>query len=165
MKNRFPARDRLGRAIARRSRAGFSVVEVCVALVVIVVGVLGILGSVTAGTKLQEQTRDYGRASRAVQTVHEELRRGDLDDRVAALMAEPSFRNGPIELEVEFPEQTLVDLIGGPVPEGWRYRDADGDGAVELDPAATATTSLVPVTVVARWNGGEMRSSFLVTEP
>lgn len=155
----------LGNSRARRARAGFSLVEAMTALVAATIGALGLLASTTAGSKLQTQTEQYGRAARAIARVHETLRNGDLDARVAELRAAPSFELGEIALEVTFPEALLTNTLATPVPATWRYRDLDGDGQVELDAAATAESSLVPVAVTASWESGSMRSTFVVTEP
>lgn len=143
---------------------GFSLVEVMMALVVSALGVMGLLGSMTAGAELQQDTQEYGQASRAARQVRENMRNGELDTRVAEYKNNGTFEVGPITVEVRFPEQVLVDMLGGPIPAGWRYRDLDGDGEVELDPAPTAEASLVPVSVVTSWNSGQMTTSFLVTE-
>jgi prepilin-type N-terminal cleavage/methylation domain-containing protein len=152
------------RSARPKAARGFTLVEVLVALTVSVIALLGLTSAMTAGSKLQIRTEEYALASRAIRQVHERLHSGSIDARVAELLADPVYRVGPLTVAVEFPEQLLVDAIGGPVPAGWRYRDADGDGQVELDPLATALTSLVPASVTVTWAKGEMRSTFLATE-
>lgn len=154
-----------GRSVSSRSKAaGFTLVEVLVSLVIAVIAVMGLVASVTAGSQLQQQTRAYGQAQRAVQQVHESLRDGNLDGVVAAYQAAPTFQVGAVTVTVQFPEEVLVDVLGGPVPVGWRFRDLDADGEVDLDPAVTFSASLLPVRVLSTWSGGQARSSFLVTE-
>lgn len=162
-----PRRLRPTRARAvqdHRPTAGYTVVEVLVGLTVATLALLGLTGAMTAGSKLQVQTADYALANRALRFVHERMHTGSLDQRFAEFEAEPSFEIDRVQVEVSFPEQVLVDAIGGPVPADWRYRDGDGDGHVELNVASAARASLVPVSVTLVWNGGEMRSSFMVTE-
>ena len=146
------------------TRSGSSLIEVTIGMTIAVVGILGLMASVTTGSQLQEQTQHFGQASRAVQGVHEALRNGDLDDRVAEFKATPTFDDGELTVTVSFPEQVLVDATGSAVPVGWRYRDLDADGEVDLDAGATASASLLPVSVQVSWTNGEMASTFLVTE-
>lgn len=155
------------RQLAGRSRArtaGFTLIEVTVGLVVAMITILGLFSTLSASSSLRRQSRDFADACRAVQVVHESLRRPDLDAQVADYLAAPNFTLGEMEVEVRFPEEVLVDLLGGPVPAAWRYRDLDGDGTVELDPGSLETSSLVPVSVLVRWARGEMQSTFWVTE-
>lgn len=149
---------------ARPSRRGSMVVEVMIALTVATVGLLGLTTAMTTGARLQQRTADYGLASRTLRAVHERMHTGDLDQRFAEYEAQPTFEVDRVQVTVSFPEQLIVDAIGGPVPATWRYRDTDADGQVELDPAAASRASLLPVTVDLTWAGGEMSSSFLVTE-
>lgn len=149
---------------AARSDSGFTLIEVCLAMTIAAVAIGGLMAAAVSADRLQVQTRSYGLASRSFQQLHESFREGDLDARVAELKAAPDIELGTVTLTVSFPEQLLVDQLGAPVPAGWRYRDLDGDGEVELDAASTADSSLVPVSVEARWAGGVLRSRFLVTE-
>jgi hypothetical protein len=146
------------------SQRGSMVVEVMIALTVATLGLLGLTTAMTAGARLQQRTADYGLASRTLRAVHERMITGDCDQRFAEYQATPTFEVDRVQVEVSFPEQLLIDTIGGPVPATWRYRDTDGDGQVDLDTSATERASLLPVSVVLTWHGGEMRSSFLVTE-
>jgi hypothetical protein len=150
--------------IALRNKRGSSLVEVCIALTIAVISIFGVMGSLISGSQLQQQTQEYGRANRAIQQIHETLRNGDLDARVAEYKADADFDLGPISVQVRFPEQVLIDLLGGPVPVGWRYRDVDNDGEVDLDLGSTARASLVPVLVRTNWVGGELNSNFMVTQ-
>jgi hypothetical protein len=140
------------------------VVEVLIALTVATMALLGLTSAMTAGSKLQQRTADYALASRTMREIHERLHTGNLDQRFVEFEATPTFDVERVTVTVSFPEQLLVDAIGGPVPAGWRYRDVDADGEVEQNVAAPSRASLLPVEVVLTWTGGEMRSSFLVTE-
>jgi hypothetical protein len=106
----------------------------------------------------------YSRASRLVSGVHERVHSGDIDARHQGYVAAPMFEDDGMTVEVSFPEQLLIDAVGGAVPAAWRYRDLDADGQVELNPASTSLASLLPVSVIVRWTGGVMRANFLVTE-
>lgn len=147
-----------------KPQAGFTLVELCIALTIAVISTFGLIGSMLSGSKLQQQTQEYGRANRAIQQVHESLRNGDLDERIQELKNDPEFEVGTILVEVSFPEQNLIDLLGTPVPADWRYRDLDNDGDVELVPGVADGASLVPVEILTSWTGGELTSSFMVTE-
>ncbi|MFT5198414.1 MAG: prepilin-type N-terminal cleavage/methylation domain-containing protein [Planctomycetota bacterium] len=149
---------------ARKQQAGFTLVELCIALTIAVISTLGLMGSMLSGSKLQQQTQEYGRANRAIQQVHETLRNGDLDDRIAEYKADPVFALGPITVAVSFPAQNLIDLLGTPIPVDWRYQDTDNDGDVDLVAGVADGPSLVPVEVLTTWTGGQMSSSFMVTE-
>lgn len=143
---------------------GFTMVEVVVAMTVAAIALMAFTSTMAAGSRLQIQTQRYALASSAIRQAHERLHSGDIDARVAEYMADPVFAFGPHTVSVEFPEQVLIDLIGGPVPVGWRYRDIDADGQVDLNPLAPSRASLVPVSVTVTWANGEMNSNFLVTE-
>ena len=134
------------------------------AVTVFVIAFLGLASAMTAGSQLQIRTEEYALASRAVRQVHERLHGGDIDTHVADYKANPIFDFGPLTVEVEFPEQVLIDAIGGPVSTDWRYRDLDADGQVDLDTLSTSQASLVPVSVTVTWANGEMRSTFLATQ-
>lgn len=148
----------------RSSCRGSLLVEVLIGLTVATVGLLGLTSAMTAGARLQQRTADYGLASRTLREVHDRLHAGNLDLRYAEYRATPTFEVDRVQVQVSFPEQLLVDTIGGPVPATWRYRDTDADGQVDLDTTAASRASLLPVTVVLTWSGGSMTSSFLVTE-
>lgn len=172
----------------RSSQSGFGLIEALIALSVATVSILAMLWSNGAAARLQQQTAEYGAASLTIARVHETLRSGTLDERFAEYELAPDFADGSLQVEVRFPEQAVLDYladsgfaelngvgegggsaggrgpVGGAVLAGWRYRDLDGDGDVELDPAATEARSLLPVRVTVRWSSGEMRSTFLVTE-
>jgi len=147
-----------------RASGGFTLLEVIVAVTIFVIAFLGLASAMTAGSQLQIRTEEYALASRAVRQVHERLHGGDIDGQVAAFKATPVFDFGPLTVEVEFPEQVLIDAIGGPVSADWRYRDLDADGQVDLDTLSTSQASLVPVSVTVTWANGEMRSTFLATQ-
>lgn len=142
---------------------GVSLIDTLMGLVVGTVAAFGLVTALAGGQRLQRNTAAYGSASRAIAEVHATLHNGDLDASVVAFKADPTIEIDSIDVEVRFPVSLLTDLLGGsPVPSGWRYRDLDGDGQVERDPAATGAAGLLPVTVVASWRGGSATSSFLV---
>lgn len=145
-------------------RRAFTLVEICVSLAVFTIAVLGLSAAMTSGSRLQVRTEEYALANRSIEEVHERMHSGDIDAQVASFKAAPVYEKGPLTVEVAFPEQMLVDRIGAPVPDSWRYKDLDADGQVDLNPTATSLATLVPVSVLVHWTGGEMRSSFFVTE-
>lgn len=153
-----------GRAEPREGERGFTLIETLIALVVATISIIGVLVSLGNGVQLQQQTGGYEAANRAIAEIHATLRSGDLDARVADFQSTPTQTIGGVDVRVSFPEQLLVDVLGTAVPVGWRYRDLTADGEVDLDPAATATVSLVPVSVTAVWAKGSMRTSFFLTE-
>jgi hypothetical protein len=177
-----------GATSRRTARSGFGLIEALIGLSVATVSVLAMLWSTSVGARLQQQTAEYSTASLAITRVYEVLRNGPLADRFTEYEVAPEFADGSLQVEVRFPEQAVLDFLassgfsgwteetqpgggGGPlvavtdgIPTGWRYRDLDGDGDVELNPAATSTRSLLPVRVTVRWSSGQLRSTFLVTE-
>ena len=146
------------------SRSGFTLIEVCISLALCTVTVLGFAAAVQAGSDLQRRTETYSSASRTVSRIHEHLHGEDIDISYASYRATPIFEEGDMTVEVRFPEQLLVDALGAAPPVGWRYRDLDADGQVDLDPAADSQASLLPVTVLVTWAGGRMHANFLATE-
>lgn len=144
--------------------SGFTVVEVVVALTIASIGLLGLSSAMATGAKLQGRTEQFAAASRAARLVHERMHGGDLDARFDEFQAAPTLEIDSLRVTVTFPEQVLIDAIGGPVPAQWRYRDTDLDGEVERDDDASSRASLVPVAVEVTWQGGELRTFFLVTE-
>ncbi|MBK8980378.1 MAG: hypothetical protein IPM29_31135 [Planctomycetes bacterium] len=140
-------------------------IDLIIATAVAAIAAVGFLAAMTNGQRLQKQTATYADASRVIAEVHALLRSGDLDARVAEFKASPTLTVNAVVAEVRFPAQLVAELLGAPIPAGWRYRDLDADGEVDLDTAASATASLVPVTVTARWTGGTATSSFFLTEP
>lgn len=147
-----------------RDEGGYTLLEIMVSIVVVVVAALGILMSLTSGVRLQQQTGDYAIANRAIAEVHATLRDGDLDTRIAEFKAAPITTIQNVSVEVRFPQQQLVDMLGTSIPAGWRYRDLNSDGDVDLDPSATLGRSLVPVTITARWGSSAMDTRFFLTE-
>lgn len=152
------------RKLDHSASRGFTVVEICVALTLCTIAVLGLSAAMKAGSDLQVRTEEYSQANRAISTVHERMNSGDVDLQYDAFRANPVYPYGQVTVEVSFPEELLLEVIGGPVPGTWRYRDLDGDGEVERDASSPSLTSLVPVSVLATWSKGEMRSRFVVTE-
>lgn len=148
----------------RTRSSGFTLIEVMIAMTVVTIASTGLLGAIGTGANLQQQNHAYSEAQRATRQVHESLRSGDLATHVAEFRQNPEFKSGDIRIEVRFPAQPLVDVLGRPIPDDWRYRDADNDGNVELNAASTARALLLPVEVTARWSGGEMKTSFLILE-
>jgi hypothetical protein len=138
--------------------------EVMISLVVTMVAVLSLMTSVVANNDLQNRSRESSLAAREITALHEEFRNGDLDALFQQYTAAPTFQTGALSVAVNFPEAVLVEQLGGAPPAGWRYRDVDADGQLDLDPAATATSSLLAVTVSVTWPDGNQVASFLVTE-
>ena len=152
------------RAVQAKGRTGFTLVEVCVSLTLCTIAVLGLSAAMKAGSDLQIRTEEYARASRAIAEVHERLHSGSIDEQFNSLLAEPVYEVGTLTVSVGFPEQALTDALGVPPSPASRFRDIDGDGQVDLDPASMTLASLVPVSVDVTWSRGRMQSRFLVTE-
>ncbi len=148
----------------KRSLRGLTLVEATVALAIAGIATMGLVSSLLAASKLQQKTQEFGLAHRTIRQVHEQIRNGDLDARFNEFLAAPVFFNGPLRVEVSFPEEILTDVLGTAVPNTWRYRDTDADGDVDLDLTAGDAASLLPVRVTVTWDQAVMSSSFLVTE-
>lgn len=148
----------------RRSTKGLTLVEATVALAIAGIATMGLVSSLLASSNLQQQTQEFGLAHRTIRQVHEQIRNGDLETRFDEYRAAPVFFNGPLQVEVTFPEEVLTDVLGAAVPNTWRFRDLDADGDVDLDPASTEETCLLPVRVTVTWGEAQLTSSFLVTE-
>ena len=148
----------------KRSIRGLTMVEATVALAIAGIATMGLVSSLLASSKLQQKTQEFGLAHRTIRQVHEQIRNGDLDERFNEFLAAPVFFNGPLRVEVSFPEEVLTDVLGTAVPTTWRFRDTDMDGDVDLDLVAGDAASLLPVRVTVTWDQAVMSSSFLVTE-
>jgi hypothetical protein len=156
----------LGRTAPRaeRARRGALLIEVLLAATILVFGICSAMHATLRGSELQRSTHDYTRAMDTTRDVLERLRAGALDEQFAAFQAEPEFEVGGQQVAVSFPEALLLAAQGGVVPSTARFRDMDGDGLVELDPASTATASLLPVRVVVRQGNLRFRTESLLTE-
>lgn len=148
----------------RTSSSGFTLIEVMIAMTVVTIASTGLLGAIGTGANLQQQNQAYSEAQRATRQIHEGFRNGDVATQVQGFLENPEFNSGDVRVEVRFPTQPLVDVLGEAIPDDWRYRDADNDGDVELNVASTARALLLPVEVTVRWSGGEMTTSFLILE-
>lgn len=133
-------------------------------MTIVTIASTGLFGAIGTGANLQQQTHAYSEAQRASRQVHEDLRNGDLDAQFQEFRANPEFKSNDVQIEVRFPSQPLIDVLGGPIPDDWRYRDADNDGDVEFNAGSTARARLLPVQITASWSGGEMTTSFLILQ-
>jgi Tfp pilus assembly protein PilV len=168
------------RARAAGARAGFTLVEVGLALTVLVIAVVAVSATTARSHALRRQTRERALAQNAVRTMAEQIqalaRRTIAEspeswsqDLVAALSAggalgstfevrelTPAADGAPVgTIEVVTDERATDAALG--VPLGLP-RDLDGDGAAD-DPDVADEAHLLPVVLRARWRGvrGEAR--------
>lgn len=149
---------------ADRRRAGASLVEMLVSAAILTVGLLNMAMGAMRCSELQEQTAVYVRAHNRARTVLEGLREGDLAQLHQQYTAAPTFEVDGQEVEVTFPADLLEDAFGGAIPATARYRDLDGDGALDLDPASNELASLLAVRVTVRQDGLTFQLTSLLTE-
>jgi type II secretory pathway pseudopilin PulG len=148
----------------KSSQAAFSLLEAMISLVVVIVALMSMASSVVASNNLQNRSRESSMAARQVSAIHEIFRNGSLDATFAFFKDNPISTEESLVIQVEFPEEIVADQLGTAIPVGWRFRDLDADGIVELDPAATETVSLLPIRVTVTWPDGNQVANFLVTE-
>lgn len=151
-------------ASRRRARAGFSLIESSIAICVLTVGLMAAGMTAVTNADLQQATAEHLAASNAARNVFERLRSGDLTQRYQEFAAAPDFAVGPLQVQVRFPEDLLVQVLGAAPGATATFRDLDGDGEVELDLAATEPASLLPVRVTVTGNGSTFPFEGLVTQ-
>jgi prepilin-type N-terminal cleavage/methylation domain-containing protein len=150
------------RTPCRLRTAGFTLVEVAVALTVVAVASTGLVSAIGAGARLHSATESYGAAERASRQIHEQFRAGDLVAEFASFSLEPQVQIGDVTVEVRFPASAVEAALGQPAPKQWRFTDLDGDGQLDFNAASTATGSILPVEVTALWSGGELATTTIV---
>ena len=141
----------LGRGSPRRARgarAGISLVETLVALVLLVIGLGNVAVTGVRCAALQRSTGDYVQAHNACRNVIEQLQNGSLVTQFQNYSAQPSFAVGDLQVQVLFPEQVLSQALGGPIPASSRFRDMNGDGQLDLNAASTDLAGLLAVRIL-----------------
>ena len=145
-------------------RAGFSIIELMISVMVLVIG---LMCAVTAGvriSKLQSATQEYEQAHNASRDVLEKMRNGDLAAQYEAYAGAPTFDIGDQQVQVTFPAELLDAALGGAVPATARFRDMDADGDVDLDAGSADPGSLLPVRVSVVQEGFRYRMDSLIAE-
>ena len=167
----------LARRSARRSRGGFTLVEVIVAATVLVIGCLGLSGAITSSARLMELNRERGLAHEAARAQLELLENTAFAEVFARFNAtaadDPAAGSSPgrnfavaglnsvrgdadgLPGEVIFP---TVGNLGLQLTEAYadaRFRmpgDLNGDGVTKAG-AMTGAYTVLPVRVRVRWRG------------
>ena len=148
----------------RTRRAGFSIIELMISVMVLVIG---LMCAVTAGvriSKLQSTTQEFEQAHNSSRDVLEKMRNGDLTAQYEAYADAPTFDIGDQQMQVTFPAELLDAALGGAVPATARFRDMDADGDVEFDAASADPGSLLPVRVSVVQDGFRFRMDSLIAE-
>jgi hypothetical protein len=140
------------------------VLEVLLALSVLMIGAMSAAMTTARCVQLERSTAEYVSAMNVCRDVVESLRRDALDDRFTELKGTPIFQVDDQEVEVRFPEALVVESLGQKPSDIMRYRDVDGDGEVDLNPAATASVGLLPVRVTVTQNLVEFTVETLVVQ-
>lgn len=156
------ARER--RCACKPLRSGMTMVEILVALSILAVGLLSAATVAVQCGDLQRSTNDYIKAQNTSRDVLERIRNGDLVAQFQAFRAAPTFVQEGQQVEVSFPEELLVEILGGAVPATARFRDANGDGEVDLNAAATEAASLLPIRITVREGTLAFRMESVLTE-
>ncbi|MBI2933405.1 MAG: hypothetical protein HYY16_17310 [Planctomycetes bacterium] len=178
----------------RKARAGVTLFELMIALVVLVTALFGLLSAILAATSLQQSTREQTLAYNAARKKLEEMRNQTFAEVYARYNADPSddpggagtgpgntftvdgltSPNGQPVGRIVFPE---AGAGGGPaglredvddpemgMPGG---RDLNGDGVIDTN-AHNADYKLLPVRIVVAYaglkSGAEIRVNSLVAE-
>ena len=151
---------------ARKSSrsSGMTMVEIVVAILIITVGLLGAAGVTAKCSDLQRSTNAYVEAQNTARDVLERIRKGNLVAQFQAFSAAPDFVQQGQQVEVRFPEDLLVRILGAAVPATARFRDTNGDGEVDLNAASAEPASLLPVRITLREGTLVYRLECVLTE-
>jgi hypothetical protein len=145
------------------SQSGISLIDTLLACVVLAVGIGSVTSTASRCTALQQETDDYERAHDESRNVFERLR-GDLVNRFQAYKAAPRYQARDLQVQLSFPAALLQQALGQPVPATARYRDLDGDGQVDLNPAGTDFVSPLPVQVTVTRGSFHLTMSAVLVE-
>ena len=130
--------------------SGMTMLEILVALSILAVGLLSAATVAVQCGDLQRSTNTYIKAQNTSRDVLERIRNGDMIAQFQTFRAAPTFVQEGQHVEVSFPEELLVRILGVAVPATVRFRDANGDGEVDLNAAATEPASLLPIRITVR---------------
>jgi prepilin-type N-terminal cleavage/methylation domain-containing protein len=161
-------RGKHGTLASRRAskplRSGMTMLEILVALSILAVGLLSAATVAVRCGDLQRSTNAYIKAQNTSRDVLERIRNGDMIAQFQTFRAAPTFVQEGQQVEVSFPEELLVRILGMAVPATVRFRDANGDGEVDLNAAATEPASLLPIRITVRDGTLAYRLESVLTE-
>ena len=149
----------------RRSRAGLSLLEIMISLVILTIGLVGVGKSAMKCSQIPRSTKEYLLAHDTARDIVEKIRTGNLTAQFNAYKAAPNSVVGGQNVVVSFPQSILTTYRGTPPPATARFVDTNGDGQVDLNAASADPASLLPVRVTVTRNKFKYRLDCLVTEP
>ncbi|MBK7643861.1 MAG: prepilin-type N-terminal cleavage/methylation domain-containing protein [Planctomycetes bacterium] len=174
----------LSQKTARRSRSGFTLIEVIASATILVIGCLGLSAAITSSGRLSELTRERMLAHEAARAQMEQLENADFGGSFALYNSSkaddpsgPGTAPGPnfavVGLNTQrddadgFVGEVVFPTLGGlgqQLSENLfdshigMPRDLNGDGVVGAG-AMTGAYVVLPVRVIVRWRGPAGNSS------
>jgi prepilin-type N-terminal cleavage/methylation domain-containing protein len=175
---RDPDERRVVRARAARPRAGFSLLEIMIAISVLTLAVVGATGSILAGNRMQRVNRESAVAEDAVRQVLESMRGSVLattfarfnattaDDPAGVVSPGATFAVEGLSAPPENPGAPVGTIVFPAVDVGgvWELHedvvdaelgmpaDLDGDGAIDGEDHSD-DYRILPVRVQVQWSG------------
>lgn len=144
----------------RATEQGFSVVEICMAVVLVVLGLLGLISSVVGAQVLGRDNQERNLANAAAMTAIELFRENCRADFTAAITAHQTAVNMTTAVGVVPPHGMVTAIVRRNEPGQQPPIDLNGDGDTLDNNVAAAACRFAVLEVTVQWRGARGNQSF-----